>query len=208
MFEAPYSRPATLPDWLSALSGRSSGFAPDRRYASASRAEPLSARENGAEAAASAAEAESALQEAFAAGLAQGRAEGDDKLVADRIAHERLRLAMQRLDERLVRQVADRLACTVSALCESALEPLSLDAAALERRCVTAARLLGEAQAQLELHLHPDDVASLEPDFAAGWSVVPRPDFERGTIRIEGPEAGVIDGPAEWRAALDAALKC
>jgi flagellar biosynthesis/type III secretory pathway protein FliH len=193
--------------WLAMLGERNGAFAPDQRFAPHARqAQPV--EDHAAEAQAAEAEGRRAVQEAFAAGLTQGRAEGEEQLAAERASHERLRLSLGRLDETMRRALADRLAETVTNLCEATLAPLALDPGALQHRCTSAARLLGEAQDRLELHLHPDDIIGLNPEFAAGWRIVARPDFERGAVRIEGEDAGIVDGPAEWRAALTAAFAC
>ena len=206
MFEPRGLAAAAAPNWLALLDTRRGGFAPDRRFET----RPSDAAPQTHEIMAVQAEEEArrAVQEAFAAGFAQARAEGEERLAAERAAHERLRLSVTRLDEKMRRALAERLAETVAALCETALAPLALDGEALQRRCEAAARLLGEAPERLELHLHPDDISSLDPAFAAAWRIVPRIDLERGTLQIEGAEAGAVDGPAEWRAALEAALSC
>jgi len=194
------------PPWLVSLQERSGGFMPDRRFSAdallAAPAEDLRAEEDAA------IEAQRTLREAFDAGLAQGRSEAREQVAAERAAHQKLRLSISRLDDATRRQFADRLAQTVQGLCEATLGPVALDSEALQRRCLTAAGMLGETQDRLELHLHPEDVFSLDPEFAENWTIIPAPHFERGAIRIEGPEAGVTDGPQEWRAALETAFAC
>jgi flagellar biosynthesis/type III secretory pathway protein FliH len=198
---------AAAPGWLALLGERSGGFALDRRFGPQDRRAANIACAQAAQAEAEA-RARQAVEDAFAAGLAQGRAEAEERIASERARHERLRLGFGQLDENARIALADRLARTVLALCEATLAPFSHDTQALQRRCADAARLLGEAQDRLELHLHPDDIAGLDTDFAAGWRIVARPDFERGTVRIEGSDAGIVDGPAEWRAALAAAFAC
>ena len=192
------------PHWLAAMSSRSGGFAPDQRYSIGTPAAPPTADDDGE----AEREMQRRLREAFAAGMAQGQAEARAEALAEREAFERLRMSLGRLDEKMSRQIADRLAETVALLCEVTLAPLALDRDALQRRCQAAASALGEAQESLTLHLHPDDIASLDPEFAQNWAIVAAPALERGTVRVEGAEAGAIDGPAEWRAALQAALSC
>lgn len=194
------------PSWLVSLHERGGGFRPDGRFSGDALVAPqpdnLRAEEDAAH------EAQRSLREAFDAGLAQGHSDAREQVAAERAAHNKLRLSIARLDEASRRELADKLAQTVTALCEATLGPLALDRDALQRRCLIAAGTLGETQDVLELHLHPEDIFSLDPAFAAGWTIVPAPHFERGTIRIEGAEAGVTDGPQEWRAALEAAFAC
>lgn len=147
-----------------------------------------------------------ALNDAYEEGRAAGRKEAIEELMADDAARERLRLALTRLDERMARELSDRLAATVASLCEATLAPLALDRGALQRRCAAAAAMLGEAKHELVLALNPADIALLEPEFAAEYKIEADPSLARGELRVEGLEGGVGDGPAEWRAAIEMAL--
>lgn len=206
MFRSHDHASPEAPSWLLALGERTGSFAPDQRYSAAALAAAQTDAAGSSDDAAR--QAQAALDEAFEAGLARGRAESQAIAAAERAAQERLRISLARLDETMRRDLADRLADTVAELVEATLAPLALDPVSLERRCAAAAEMLGEAQENLALHLHPDDVALLDPEFAAGWTIVPAPESERGTVRVEGTEGGAVDGPAEWRAALAAAFSC
>ena len=207
MFEAGLAEASAMPGWVAALGDRTGGFSPDARYTASTVGSPVEPDEDTSEEDA-AREMERSMREAFEAGMAQGQAEARAEAAQELASYERLRNSLIALDETMRRKLADRLAETVAALCEQTMAPLALDKGALQRRCEAAAKVLGDARDRLELHLHPDDIASLDKDFAASWTIVPAPDFERGTVRIEGAEAGAVDGPAQWRAALEAALSC
>lgn len=183
------------PSWLSALEART-GFAADPRFGS--NAPPAQSAGDPA--------LEQALAEAFAAGEKQGRGAVQVEVDQRDAALGKLQLAITRLDESLQRRLAANLAETVAALCEDTLMPFALDREALEHRCINAARLLGDSLMDSTLHMHPDDIDLLGRDFAATWHMMADPSLERGTVNFDTPEGAVLDGPAEWRAALREAL--
>lgn len=144
-----------------------------------------------------------AYAEGVAAGRAAGAAEADERTARQRA----LRLSFRALDEAARGVLADDLAATVIALCETALAGCALDRDGLLARCHTAARRIGGAADSLALQLHPDDIALLGEEALAGWRVAADAALERGSVRIEGPEGSVSDGPAEWRRAIAAAVR-
>ncbi len=144
---------------------------------------------------------------AFAEGEAAGRTAGAAEAEAGTARQRALRLSFRALDEAARGVLADDLAATVIALCESALAGCALDRDALMARCVAAARRIGGATDALALQLHPDDIALLGEDALAGWRVLADAALERGSVRIEGPDGSVSDGPAEWRRAIAAAVR-
>lgn len=182
------------PAWLSALSARG-GFSPDLNFA----APPPELTDE-------AQEAEDALARAFAAGVAEGRVAAQNEFADHAEAHGALAASLTRLDEAMQQQLAQRLAETVAALCEAAMAPLTLDAEALQRRCIRAAGIVGEGIIDASLRLHPDDVALLDRGFASTWHLVPDAMLERGTVVFDMAEGAVVDGPGEWHAALREAL--
>lgn len=151
-------------------------------------------------------EPDMALAEAFAQGEAQGRALAEAAFIETEEARAALTLTLAQLDEAMQRELAQRLAECVAALCEATLAPLALDREALERRCVRAAGMVGEGITDASLRLHPDDVRVLDPAFASTWHILPDPILERGSVVFDTAEGAVVDGPAEWRAALREAL--
>lgn len=182
------------PAWLTALSGRN-GFSPDLHFAA-----PAPALSDEAQ------QAEEAIARAYAAGLAEGRTMAQQDFADAAEAHGALAASLTRLDDEMQQQLALRLAETVAALCEAAMAPLTLDADALQRRCIRAAGMVGDGIIDASLRLHPDDIALLDRGFASTWHLVPDPLLERGSVVFDMAEGAVVDGPGEWIAALREAL--
>ena len=192
------------PSWLDRVHVRE-GFKPDLRFsrdALVERAEELLdsidlARE----------EREAALELAFEQGRAEGEAASFAKAQLELAARDRLAMQMQQMDAAIQQALTDRLRETVAALCEQTLHPLACDVPLLQKRCEQAAAALGESMAGLKLHLHPDDIAQIDPTFAASWTIVPDTEAERGSLLLEGVDSGISDGPALWRSQIEAALQ-
>ena len=85
--------------------------------------------------------------------------------------------------------------------------PIAIDKALLQARCERAAAMLQEAQETITLRLSPQDIARLDPEFAACWTIAPDPDLPQGELRAEGRDGAVLDGPREWSRALAEALE-
>ncbi len=203
LFDAP-AEPAAAPSpqgWLSALAARPAGFAPDARFRSAV---PASAPGPAPEAETLHDRAE--LEAAYTDGVAAGRAAAEAELATREEARAGLSLALARLDEGLGQQLADRLAQAVMGLCQATMAPYAIDPAALQRRCIAAAGMVGEGIINASLRLHPDDIDLLDRGFASTWHIVPDGALERGTLVFDTAEGAVEDGPAQWRAALAEAL--
>lgn len=183
--------------WFAALS-KGSGFQADSRFAAVIERppEPEPAAETH----------DAVVADMLADAEARGREAALAEMANEGAARAALKLSFQKLDARLNEQLAQRLAETVAALCETALAPLALDAEALQRRCAAAAALLGDGIAEAKLRLHPDDISLLDPDFAARWTVIPAAEQLRGTVNFDSAEGAVRDGPEEWRAAVREAL--
>ncbi len=145
--------------------------------------------------------------EAFQRGLEQGRAETREHYEAEATRLGDLRLTFQSLDQAAMDELAHQLSETVIALCGEAIDSFAPDADDLLARCKTAAERLGSAAGECALHLHPDDLAALEPGGLAGWRTLADPLVERGGLLFEGPDGSVSDGPAEWRRAIAAAIR-
>lgn len=151
--------------------------------------------------------ARDALAHAFAEGEAAGRAAAAAEAETAATRQRALRLAFRTLDEAAREALSDDLTATVMALCDAALAECAIDRDALTARCQAAARRIGGAAEALTLHLHPDDIAALDPAAVAGWQVTPDAALERGAVLIEGADGAVSDGPAEWRRAIAAAVR-
>lgn len=149
---------------------------------------------------------EAALADAYERGLAEARAEADLHRAADSAARDGLALAFARLDAEAALALRQRLADTVAALCEQVIEPALIDRAALADRCDALATRLGESAEACALHLHPDDVPLLDPAMLERWAIRPDADLPRGTLRLEGPDGVLADGPEEWRRLIAGAL--
>jgi len=150
---------------------------------------------------------EDALARAYAEGEAAGRAAALAEAAAEAARQRALRLAFRSLDEAASEVLAAELADTVIALCEGVLADYAADRAALLTRCREAARRIGAAAASLRLHLNPDDLARLDPDALAGWTVIADSSIAPGGLLLEGPDGALRDSPADWRRAIAAAVR-
>jgi flagellar assembly protein FliH len=180
------------------------GFLGDARFATKRSAPPAPSAETDAD-------VPDPIVAAHAAGYDQGIAEARAEAEAARAIREEtwaaLTVAAARLDEEQTRALADRLRETVMALCETALAGAALDPAALTRRVESAAAMLARADDDRVIRLHPDDLELVKPRLPADWAFAPDPLLPRGSLRIEGRQGGVEDGPEQWRTALTEALR-
>ncbi len=147
------------------------------------------------------------LAEAFERGLAQGHAESLALAEAETSERRKLGIALRGLESEMRDHFAAMLAETVKALCEASFAPLALDTTLLQSRCERAAAMLEEAQETINLRLSPQDIARLDPEFLASWTIAPDPDLPQGELRAEGRDGAVLDGPREWARALAEALE-
>lgn len=147
------------------------------------------------------------IAEAFERGLAQGRAESLAAAQQDTGERRKLGIALRALESDQRDAFAAMLAETVKTLCEASFAPIALDLQMLQDRCLRAATMLEEAQDAITLRLCPADIARLDPEFAANWTIAPDPDLAQGELRAEGRDGAVLDGPREWSRALAEALR-
>lgn len=192
----PDAAPAPARPWFAAL-GETRGFQPDPRFSAVPEVPAADPQPE---------EPDAVLADMLADAEARGREAALAQMASEGAARAALKLSFQRLDERLHEQLAERMAETVAALCEATLAPLALDKDALQRRCLAAAALVGEGLADASLRLHPEDIALIDAQFAADWTITPAPELERGTVVFDMADGAVRDGPGEWRAALREAL--
>lgn len=190
--------PAASPGWIAALAPKA-----EFRALEHDRGAPLPGSQP---APAPADPGEAALADAYARGLAEGIAHAAADAAQERAALGQLSLNFSRLDAEAASAIGQHLTHAVAALCEQIIEPALIDRAMLARRCSVLAAQLGAGATACALHLHPDDVALLAEDVVAGWTIRPQPDLPRGSLRLEGPDGVIADGPDEWRRAIAAAL--
>lgn len=147
------------------------------------------------------------IAEAFARGEAAGREAAAQELVDSSETCQALRINLRRFDQAALDSLAGELAETVLNLCSQALEGFAQDPEALLARCTEAAQRLGGAPDQCALYLHPEDIALIDPTALEGWRTVPDESIARGGLRLEGPDGFVSDGPAQWRRAIESAIR-
>ncbi|MHA7820960.1 MAG: FliH/SctL family protein [Erythrobacter sp.] len=145
--------------------------------------------------------------EAFARGEEAGRQAAAREHEATGEHQRALRLSLRSFDQAALDSLASEMLETVIALCSQVLEDFAADPDQLLVRCAEAARRLGGAASDCALHLHPEDVALIDPASLDGWRVVPDDTIARGGLRLEGPDGSISDGPAEWRRAIAAAIR-
>ncbi|MEO0031134.1 MAG: hypothetical protein RIS94_892 [Pseudomonadota bacterium] len=187
---------------LAALGGGTGGFLRDARFGRMN-ARPLHH---------AAAEADAdPVGRAFADGYAQGAEDARTAALVEaaeaNAARDRIETALANMDAALVQQFEERLRQTVMALCEAVVAPAAIDPDALAHRVKAAAALFARAGDERVIRLHPEDLALVHARLPEDWHCEPDSSLERGSIRVEGPQGGVEDGPAQWRAALEDALR-
>jgi flagellar assembly protein FliH len=148
-----------------------------------------------------------AYADGYAAGVAEATAAAEAEAMVVEAARQHLAFSFSRLDADLAEQLRHKLHETVTALAESALQPLALDAAALARRVECAVAMFVRADDERVIRLHPDDLTLLAGSLPPDWQFVPEPALERGALRIETSTGGIEDGPVQWRAAITEALR-
>lgn len=188
---------------LFTLSGRGSGgFSRDLRFTSNALApRPVEPEVDAPDPLAS------AYAEGYAAGAAQAAAEAEAREMIDEAARRHFAFSFAKLDADLAEALRDKMHQTVTALCESVLHPLALDAGALARRVETAVAMFVRADDERVIRLHPDDLTLVAGKLPPDWTFVPDAALERGALRVETATGGIEDGPIQWRAAITEALR-
>jgi flagellar assembly protein FliH len=185
--------------------GRNSAFSRDRRFlAPEERHLPDSQ-------AAPAPEEDDPVADAYARGYADGAEAGDaaarTEAAATDAARHRIESALTQMDAAEVEAFAGRLQETVLALCATVLGAAAVVPEALEKRIAVAAAMFARSGDERVIRLHPEDLLLVEGRLPDAWHCDPDATLERGTLRIETADGGVEDGPTQWRAALDEALR-
>lgn len=147
------------------------------------------------------------VAEAFSRGVTAGHAAAREEYEQQAERQRALRLSFRDFDQAAMDSLAGELAETVVALCSQAIEGFATDHEALLMRCSEAARRLGTASSECTLHLHPDDIALVDPAMLDAWNVMPDASVEQGGLRLEGADGSVSDGPHDWRRAIAAAIR-
>ena len=184
---------------LVALARTEGGFARDNRYV------PYAERD------ADDAPAFDPIADAYARGLAEGAVAANDTARAEAAAADaarhRIETALARMDNAATDQFAERLKDTVLALCRAVLAEVALAPDALARRVTVAAAMFSRAGDERVIRMHPEDLALVQGRLPDDWHCEPDPQMERGALRIETHGGGIEDGPAQWRTALEEALR-
>lgn len=189
---------------LALLAGGSGGFARDRRFERHVRASN-DARGQAADG------TPDPVGEAYAQGYADGaqaatEAERAQAAALDGARH-RIETALARMDAEALTTFGARLRQTVLALCDTVLTEAAIDPVALARRVDTATAMFARADDERVIRLHPEDLALVHGRLPEAWHCEPDPSLDRGALRIETAQGGVEDGLAQWRAALEEALR-
>lgn len=190
---------------LAALGGGAGGFLRDVRFGGGA-----GVRGHAPADAVAQAEADP-VASAFADGYARGAEDARTAAMVEAAeadaARERIESALCSMDAALLQQFEARLRETVLALCEAVIAPAAIDPDGLARRVAAAAALLSRAGDERVIRLHPEDLALVHARLPEDWHCEPDPTLERGSVRVEGAQGGVEDGPGQWRRALEEALQ-
>ncbi|MCS6987011.1 MAG: flagellar assembly protein FliH [Sphingomonadaceae bacterium] len=123
--------------------------------------------------------------EGYAAGLAAGRAEAEERIANLEAAHALALAALEARAHAVLEAAAAEIAETALTLARAvvAAEPQvrTETLTAMVREVLSAA----PAAAPGRLHLNPDDLERLPADIAAGWTPVPDPALPPGVVRAE-----------------------
>lgn len=144
--------------------------------------------------------------EAYRKGCEDGAEEAERRHQGELQVREKLRLALTRLDDAAKAALRQHLAETVALLCEQVIEPHLVDRDAIAARCASLAEAIGEAAQNCTLHINPADAPLVSEAHVQGWKIRQDAALQRGTLKLEGREGMVRDGPEDWRRAFLQAL--
>jgi flagellar assembly protein FliH len=143
----------------------------------------------------------------YTEGAEQAAAAAQAQAAAADAARHRIETALARMDAVEVDAFANRLRDTVLALCNAVLAEAALAPDALARRVAVAAAMFSRAGDERVIRLNPEDLVLVESRLPDAWHCEPDPMLERGAVRVETTGGGVEHGPAQWRTALEEALR-
>jgi flagellar assembly protein FliH len=191
----PFSGQRPLPAWLQALS-------PDAESGEAKFTPGLGSSPDASPHAAP----DDAQDEAYQRGFAEGHAAALAEMSEHQEHQEKVRLSLTRLEQEQAQLVQQQLAQTVGALCAATLDNTMPDPELLRSRCDQALAMLDAQTGDGVLYAHPDDLAVLEVPENACWTLAADPALARGALRLCTSEGDLLDGPQQWREAIDGAL--
>lgn len=135
------------------------------------------------------------LDQAFARGIALGRATAEQNFAIERAALQTLLASAQALQPEPSDELAALIVETVSRLVETITGTTEIDRETLNARAHRAAALIADADMARTLHLHPDDIALIDAA-AIPLSIVADPALIRGSLRIACSTGWIEDGVA------------
>ena len=147
-----------------------------------------------------------AQDEAYQRGFVEGHAAALSEIEEHNKHRAKLRLSLTRLEKEQAQLIQQQLAQTVGALCAATLGSAMPDPQLLQSRCDQVLAMLDAQSANGVLYAHPDDLASLEVPENACWTLAADPALARGALRLSTSEGDLLDGPQQWREAIDGAL--
>lgn len=153
------------------------------------------------EGAPAAAPAPEAADDVRALGYRQGFADAEQAFADDRARMAALLAACAALQPEPSEELALLIAETVERLVRLTAGEAAVDTGLLLARARRAAALIAETDSARTLHLHPDDLALLEPTDLP-LETVADPAVDRGSLRIEDSTGWVEDGVAIYLEAL------
>lgn len=133
------------------------------------------------------------IEDPFVLGYRQGFAEAEKAIAGERERIAALLAACEAFQPEPSEELALLIAETVDSLVRLTVGEVEIDCARLLERARRAAALVAEADAARTLHLHPDDLALLEPG-ALPLEAVSDASLSRGSLRIEDSLGWVEDG--------------
>lgn len=134
-------------------------------------------------------------EQAFAQGMAQGRAIAEAELAAEQTALAELAASLAVLQPETPAALGMLLSETVERLVRQVIGEVAIDRDALLARAQAAAALIAEETAPSKMRVHPEDQALLA-GAALPLPLVGDPHLARGTILIETGSGWIEDGPA------------
>lgn len=133
------------------------------------------------------------VEDPFAAGYGKGLAEARQAFSAEREQTLALLRACEALQPEPSEELALLIAETVDGLVRMTVGEVEIDGALLLERARRAAALVALADAERTMHLHPDDLALLDPSDLPIAAVADL-GVPRGSLRIEDSSGWVEDG--------------
>lgn len=148
---------------------------------------------------------ETAADQGYDRGFADGEKAADAKFGEDRAAIQQLIANLQSHESEPSEELGQLIATTVEALVRQIVGTFEPDADWLQDRINVATGLIADCDAARTIALHPDDFALLGHD-AAGGNLIADPAIDRGSIRIDCSQGWIESGHALYLDELRIAL--